>query len=173
MPEIPGHGINQLYRIGHGYDVHRFNDGGDHVMLGGVPVPYDRGLVAHSDGDVVIHALCDALLGAIAAGDIGQHFPDTDARYKDADSCILLRECYQKVKGLGYQLLNADISVIAQAPVLSPYIPSMRERMSAVLGLSKDQINVKATTTEKLGYIGRGEGIASEAVVLICFNQTS
>ena len=162
---------NQPVRIGHGYDVHRFSENGDHIILGGVRISHDRGLEAHSDGDVLIHAICDALLGSIAAGDIGQHFPDTDAEYKSIDSCILLQKVYQKIKQAGYQLANVDVSVIAQAPVLSPHIQSMCKRLSQVMTVSQDQINIKATTTEKLGYIGREEGIAVHAVVLICHNH--
>lgn len=162
---------NQPVRIGHGYDVHRFGDSGDHIILGGVRIDHDRGLEAHSDGDVLIHAICDALLGSIAAGDIGQHFPDTDARYKDIESGVLLQKVYQLVKQAGYQLANVDVSVIAQAPVLSPYIQMMRDRLSQLMEVSSGQVNVKATTTEKLGYIGRAEGIAVHAVVLICHNQ--
>lgn len=163
--------FSQPVRIGHGYDVHRFGDSGDHIILGGVKIPHDHGLEAHSDGDVLIHAVCDALLGAIAAGDIGQHFPDSDSQYENIDSCILLQKVYEKVKQSGYELANADISVIAQAPVLHPYMQSMCERLSQVLNVSKEQINIKATTTEKLGYLGRKEGIAAHAVVLICHNH--
>ena len=171
MTDKIGGSLIQAMRIGHGYDVHRFNQTGDHIMLGGISIPHERGLDAHSDGDVLVHALCDALLGAIAAGDIGHHFPDTDASYKNIDSCVLLQDVYRKVNKAGYQLVNADISVIAQAPVLSPYIPQMRERLSQVLGVSIDQVNVKATTTERLGYVGREEGLATHAVVLVCHNQ--
>jgi 2-C-methyl-D-erythritol 2,4-cyclodiphosphate synthase len=166
------HDLNsQPVRIGHGYDVHRFSEDGDHFVLGGVRISHDRGLEAHSDGDVLIHAICDALLGSIAAGDIGRHFPDTDAQYENIDSCVLLQKVYQQVKQAGYQLANVDVSVIAQAPVLSPYIQSMCDRLSQVMGVSQGQINIKATTTEKLGYIGREEGIAAHAVVLICHNH--
>lgn len=161
----------QPVRIGHGYDVHRFSEGGDFIILGGVKISHDRGIEAHSDGDVLIHAVCDALLGSIAAGDIGRHFPDTDAQYKNIDSCILLQEVYEKVQQAGYQLANLDVSVIAQAPVLQPYIKSMCGRMAQVLAVSEEQVNIKATTTEKLGYIGRKEGIAAHAVVLICHNH--
>jgi 2-C-methyl-D-erythritol 2,4-cyclodiphosphate synthase len=160
----------QPVRIGHGYDVHRFSENGDHIVLGGVSIPHERGLDAHSDGDVLIHAVCDALLGAIAEGDIGRHFPDSDAQYKDIDSSILLKDVYQKVKQAGYLLSNVDISVVAQAPVLSPYIQSMCERLSQLVDVSQNQVNIKATTTEKLGYVGREEGIAVHAVVLIYHN---
>lgn len=157
---------NQEIRIGHGFDVHRFTEG-DHVTLGGIKIPHKHGLDAHSDGDVVIHALCDALLGAIAAGDIGQHFPDTDSQYQDIDSCILLEKVYQRVMQQGYCLGNLDVTVIAQSPVLSKYIPSMCKRLAEVIGVSSNQINIKATTTERLGYIGREEGIAVHSVVIV------
>lgn len=152
-------------RIGHGFDVHRFGDG-DHVVLGGVRIAHSAGLVAHSDGDVVLHALCDALLGAAALGDIGQHFPDTDPRYHNIDSVELLQQSYQLVREKNLQLANADISVIAQAPRLQPHIAAMRAAIATALGCAIEQINVKATTTEKLGYVGREEGIAAHAVVL-------
>lgn len=171
MAERKNNFDNQPVRIGHGYDVHRFSDVGDHINLGGVRIPHQRGLEAHSDGDVLVHALCDALLGAIAEGDIGKHFPETDARYENIDSCVLLKDVYLKVKKAAYQLVNVDVSVVAQAPVLSPYILSMRERLSETMGVSLNQINIKATTTEKLGYVGREEGIAAHAVVLICHNN--
>ena len=157
---------NQNIRIGHGFDVHRFTKG-DHVVLGGVKIPYNKGLEAHSDGDVVIHAICDALLGAIAAGDIGRHFPDTDSRYKNIDSCVLLENVYQQVLKQDYCLANLDVTVIAQAPVLSKHIPSMCKRVADVMKVSIDQINIKATTTERLGYIGREEGIAVHSVVIV------
>jgi 2-C-methyl-D-erythritol 2,4-cyclodiphosphate synthase len=153
-------------RIGHGYDVHKFGEG-EHVTLGGVRIDYERGLIAHSDGDVVLHALCDALLGACALGDIGQHFPDNDAQYAGADSRDLLREVYRLVKQQGYRLGNADITIVAQAPKISPHSDAMRNNISADLDLELSQINVKATTTEKLGFTGRKEGIATHAVVLL------
>jgi 2-C-methyl-D-erythritol 2,4-cyclodiphosphate synthase len=156
----------QNIRIGHGFDVHRFTEG-DHVTLGGIKIPHNKALEAHSDGDVVIHAICDALLGAIAAGDIGRHFPDTDSRYKNIDSCILLEKVYQQVFQQGYCLGNLDVTVIAQAPVLSKHIPSMCERLAEVMKVSGSQINIKATTTERLGYIGREEGIAVHSVVIV------
>ena len=155
-----------MIRIGHGYDVHRFNDG-DHIILGGVAIPYERGLEAHSDGDVALHALCDALLGAAALGDIGKHFPDTDPNFKGADSRVLLRRVYKIVQERGYQLGNADITIIAQAPKMAPYIETMRANIAADLNVDTSQINVKATTTEKLGFEGRKEGISVHAVVLI------
>ncbi len=153
-------------RIGQGYDVHAFGDG-DKIVIGGVAIPHERGLVAHSDGDVLLHALCDALLGAVALGDIGKHFPDTDANYKNADSRALLRMVYAKVKAKGYVLANTDMTVVAQAPKMAPYIEAMVQRIAQDLDASPEQVNVKATTTEKLGFTGRKEGIAAYAVVLL------
>lgn len=153
-------------RIGQGFDVHRFGDG-DHVMLCGVAVPHAYGLVAHSDGDVALHALCDALLGALALGDIGQHFPDTDAAYRGADSCVLLQRVYQFVCEKGWRLSNADITIIAQAPKVLPYRDAMQQRVAAVMGVAPDSISVKATTTETLGFTGRKEGVAAQAIVLL------
>ncbi|WP_461518505.1 2-C-methyl-D-erythritol 2,4-cyclodiphosphate synthase [Porticoccus sp.] len=153
-------------RIGQGYDVHAFGEG-DHITLGGVKIPYARGLVAHSDGDVLIHALCDALLGAAALGDIGRHFPDTDAAYKDMDSRCLLRQVKALLDGKGYRLVNADITVIAQAPKMSPYIEKMQINLAEDLACDIGQLNIKATTTEKLGFEGRGEGIACQSAVLL------
>jgi 2-C-methyl-D-erythritol 2,4-cyclodiphosphate synthase len=155
-----------MIRVGQGYDVHRFNEG-DHIMLGGVKIPYEKGLEAHSDGDVVLHALADALLGAAALGDIGKHFPDTDPEFKGADSRVLLRHVYKIVQQLGYQLGNADITIVAQAPKMAPHIASMCRNIAADLQVAGDCINVKATTTEKLGFEGRKEGIAVHAIVLI------
>jgi 2-C-methyl-D-erythritol 2,4-cyclodiphosphate synthase len=155
-----------MIRIGHGYDVHRFNEG-DHIMMGGAAIPYERGLEAHSDGDVALHALCDALLGAAALGDIGKHFPDTDPNFKGADSRVLLRHVYKIVQAQGYQLGNADITIIAQAPKMAPHIEAMRTNIAADLGVDVGRINVKATTTEKLGFEGRKEGISVHAVVLV------
>ncbi len=155
-----------MIRIGHGYDVHRFNEG-DHIILGGVIIPYERGLEAHSDGDVALHALCDALLGAAALGDIGKHFPDTDPEFKGADSRVLLRHVYGIVQAKGYSLGNADITIIAQAPKMAPHIEAMRANIAEDLKVNLDSINVKATTTEKLGFEGRKEGISVHAVVLI------
>ena len=159
QPKIP-------FRIGHGFDVHAFGEG-DHIMLAGVRIPHSHGLLAHSDGDVALHAICDALLGSIAAGDIGQHFPDTDAQYKNIDSRLLLESVYKKVKQEGYGLSNLDVTIVAQAPKLSSYIESMCESISSLLQVQKNQINIKATTTEKLGYVGRKEGISVHAVVLV------
>ncbi len=155
-----------MIRVGQGYDVHRFNEG-DHIILGGVKIPYEKGLEAHSDGDVVLHALADAILGAAALGDIGKHFPDTDPEFKGADSRVLLRHVYNIVQEKGYQLINADITIIAQAPKMLPHVPGMRANIAADLSVDIDFINVKATTTEKLGFEGRKEGIAVQAVVLI------
>lgn len=153
-------------RIGHGYDVHRFNVG-DYVTLAGVKIPYEMGLEAHSDGDVILHALCDALLGAAALGDIGRHFPDTDAQYKNADSRVLLRHVYQLVLAQGYTLANVDVTLIAQAPKVAAYIAQMVGNIAEDLQTSNTNVNVKATTTEKLGFIGEKKGIAAEAVVLL------
>lgn len=155
-----------MIRVGQGYDVHRFNDG-DHIILGGVNIPYEQGLEAHSDGDVVLHALADALLGAAALGDIGKHFPDTDPEFKGADSRVLLRHVYNIVQQQGYSLNNADITIVAQAPKMAPHIVAMCNNIAVDLNVAVNQINVKATTTEKLGFEGRKEGIAVHAVVLI------
>ena len=153
-------------RIGHGFDVHKFGGDGP-IVLGGVTIDYDQGLLAHSDGDVVLHALCDALLGAAAMGDIGRHFPDTDSAYENADSRNLLRHVVNLLIQRGYSLVNADITIVAQAPKMTPHIDAMRNHIAQDLKTSMNCINVKATTTEKLGYTGRKEGIACHAVVLI------
>ncbi|EHA1126988.1 2-C-methyl-D-erythritol 2,4-cyclodiphosphate synthase [Vibrio navarrensis] len=155
-----------MIRIGHGFDVHKFGGEGP-VIIGGVKVPYEQGLIAHSDGDVALHALSDALLGAIAAGDIGRHFPDTDDQWKGADSRELLKDVYRRVKEQGYRLGNADITIIAQAPKMAPYIEAMCQAIAEDLQTEVGNINVKATTTERLGFTGRKEGIATEAVVLL------
>ncbi len=155
-----------MMRIGHGFDVHRFGDG-DHLMIGGVRIPHAQGFVAHSDGDVLLHALCDALLGACALGDIGHHFPDDDPRWAGADSRELLRDVLGHVAAAGYRVGNVDATVIAQAPKLAGHIAAMRETIAGDLGVTRDAVNVKATTTERLGFTGRGEGIAAEAVVLL------
>ncbi len=155
-----------MIRIGQGYDVHRFIDEGK-VILGGVTIDYEKGLEAHSDGDVVLHALCDALLGAAALGDIGKHFPDTDPEFKGTDSRMLLRHVYAIVQEKGYQLVNADITIIAQAPKMAPHIVAMCGNIAEDCQVDIEFINVKATTTEKLGFEGRKEGIAVQAVVLI------
>lgn len=153
-------------RIGHGYDVHRFTDG-NFVTLGGVQIAHRFGLLAHSDGDVALHALSDALLGAAALGDIGKHFPDTDPAFKGADSRVLLRHVMAQVAGKGYQVGNVDVTIIAQAPKMAPHIDAMRANIAKDLGVDLDQVNVKATTTEKLGFTGREEGIAVHAVALL------
>ncbi|EKE71665.1 2-C-methyl-D-erythritol 2,4-cyclodiphosphate synthase [Gallaecimonas xiamenensis] len=153
-------------RIGHGYDVHKF--GAERpLILGGVVVPHHSGLIAHSDGDVVLHAVADALLGALALGDIGRHFPDTDPAFKGADSRALLRHVYDLVGQKGYRLGNLDVTIMAQAPKMAPHIDVMRQAIASDLAAELDQINVKATTTERLGFVGREEGIAVEAVVLV------
>ena len=153
-------------RIGHGYDVHAFGEG-DKIVIGGVVISHTHGLIAHSDGDVLLHALCDALLGAVALGDIGKHFPDTDMSFKNADSRSLLRMVFAKVTAAGYQLGNADMTIVAQAPKMAPYIDNMRFAIAEDLQADLSQVNVKATTTEKLGFTGRQEGIAAHAVVLL------
>lgn len=153
-------------RIGHGYDVHRFGEG-DFITLGGVRIAHRFGLRAHSDGDVLLHALSDALLGAAALGDIGKHFPDTDPRFKGADSRVLLRHVLEQVKSKGWRVGNVDTTIIAQAPKMAPHIERMRELIAADLQVALDQVNVKATTTEKLGFVGREEGIAVHAVALL------
>lgn len=153
-------------RIGHGFDVHRFGDG-DHLMIGGMRLPFERGFVAHSDGDVLLHAISDALLGACALGDIGRHFPDTDAAWAGADSRVLLRHVMALVREAGYRVGNLDATVMAQAPKLAPHVAGMVACIAEDLGVTEGQVNVKATTTERLGFTGRGEGIAAEAVVLL------
>ncbi|HKK22708.1 MAG TPA: 2-C-methyl-D-erythritol 2,4-cyclodiphosphate synthase [Pseudohaliea sp.] len=153
-------------RIGHGYDVHRFCEG-DHVVLGGVRIAHEQGLAAHSDGDAVLHALCDALLGAIGAGDIGHHFPDDDPAWAGADSRDLLRQVMAQVRRAGFMLGNADLTVLAQAPRLAAHIDTMCERIASDCGVAREAVNVKATTTEGLGFCGRREGLAAHAVVLL------
>ena len=153
-------------RIGHGFDVHKFTDG-NFIYLGGVKIPHSKGILAHSDGDVLIHAICDAILGACALGDIGQHFPDTDDYYKGISSRKLLVLSLNLARQKGYCLSNLDCTIIAEKPKMSPYIEDMRYNLSCDLATSKDNINIKATTTEKLGYIGKQEGIASHAVVIM------
>ena len=155
-----------MFRIGHGFDVHKFGEG-DHLMLGGVRIPYDKSFIAHSDGDVALHALSDALLGAAALGDIGRHFPDTDTAYKGADSRDLLRSVVNKIQGLGYRVGNVDVTIVAQAPKIAPHIDAMRSNIAADLQVDVGAVNVKATTTEQLGYTGRKEGIAVHAVALL------
>ncbi|MBD1555358.1 2-C-methyl-D-erythritol 2,4-cyclodiphosphate synthase [Vibrio sp. S9_S30] len=155
-----------MIRIGHGFDVHKFGGEGP-VIIGGVKVPYELGLVAHSDGDVALHALSDALLGAIAEGDIGRHFPDTDDKWKGADSRALLRDVYRLVKEKGYVVGNVDVTIIAQAPKMAPYIHAMCKSIAEDLETDIGNVNVKATTSERLGFTGRKEGIATEVVALI------
>ncbi len=155
-----------MMRVGQGFDVHRLVEERK-LVIGGVVIPHSHGLEAHSDGDVLIHALCDALLGAAGLGDIGRHFPDTDASFKDADSRILLRAVMEKLQEQGLQLGNADCTIIAQAPKMAPHIEQMRINLAQDCRVSVDNMNVKATTTEKLGFTGRKEGIAAEAIVLL------
>lgn len=153
-------------RIGQGFDVHAFGDG-DHVMLGGVRIPHARGIVAHSDGDVALHALCDALLGALALGDIGQHFPPSDPRWRGADSRAFVRHCAALMREQGYGVGNVDITVMAERPKVGPHAAPMRERIAEDLGVGVEAVSVKATTTERLGFTGREEGIAAMAVCLL------
>jgi len=153
-------------RVGQGYDVHRMVDGRK-LIIGGVDIPYEKGLLGHSDADVLLHAICDALLGAAALGDIGRHFSDDDAKYKNIDSRILLREALHLVREQGYRVGNVDATIIAQAPKMAPHIFQMEANIAADLRVEKSAVNVKATTTEKLGLTGRGEGIAAQAVVLL------
>ena len=153
-------------RIGHGYDVHKLVEGRD-LILGGVKIPFEKGLLGHSDADVLLHAVSDSLLGAAALGDIGKHFPDTDPAYKGADSLELLRVVGQKVREAGYKVSNIDVTMIAQRPKLVPHIPQMRENIAAVLALDVSQVNVKATTEERLGFTGDGSGMSCHAVCLL------
>ena len=155
-----------MLRIGQGYDAHRFTEGGQ-LVLGGVPVEYEKSLAAHSDGDVALHALCDALLGAAAMGDIGKHFPDTDNNFKGIDSRILLRNVCAKLTAQGYTVGNVDVTIVAQKPKLAPYIDRMRATIATDLQVEIDAVNVKATTTEGMGFEGRGEGISSYAVAIL------
>ena len=154
------------FRIGQGYDVHQLVEGRP-LIIGGVTIPYERGLLGHSDADVLLHAITDALFGAAALGDIGRHFSDTDAAFKGADSRVLLRECAARIKAAGFTIQNVDTTVIAQAPKLAPHIEGMRANIAADLGLPLDRVNVKAKTNEKLGYLGRGEGIEAQAATLL------
>ena len=155
-----------MIRIGHGYDAHRFAPGAK-LVLGGVAIEFDRGLAAHSDGDVVVHALCDALLGAAGLGDVGRHFPETSPEFAGIDSRILLRRVVALLDDRGFRAVNADVTVVAQAPRLAPHLGEMRARLASDLGLAAGEVNVKATTTEGMGFCGRGEGIAAHAVGLI------
>ncbi len=157
-------------RIGHGFDVHAFGDG-DHVMLGGVRIAHTRGIAAHSDGDVVLHALCDAILGALALGDIGTHFPPSDERWKDANSRDFVRHCDALIRERGWHVGNCDITVVCERPKVGPHAQAMREAIAADLGIEVDAVGVKATTTEMLGFTGRGEGIAAQAVCLLIRND--
>jgi len=158
-------------RIGHGYDVHALAENRD-LILGGVKIPYEKGLMGHSDADVLAHAISDALLGAAALGDIGVLFPDNDPQYKGADSLKLLYAAMDKVQVAGFSVSNVDVTIIAQMPKLAPYITTMEENLAKAMGISKEFVNVKATTTEKLGFTGRGEGIAAEAVCLLAGETT-
>ena len=153
-------------RIGHGFDAHRFGEG-DSVTIGGISIPHSQGLIAHSDGDVLIHAICDAILGAMALGDIGKHFPDNDPAFKNIDSAELLKSVIQSAFKKGYVVGNLDCTVIAQAPRLGAHISAMQTKLAGLLNVEVDSVNVKATTTEKMGYTGRGEGISAHAVVLM------
>lgn len=153
-------------RIGHGYDVHRLVEGRD-LILGGVKIPYEKGLLGHSDADVLLHAVSDALLGAAGLGDIGRHFPDTDPKYKGADSLELLRQVYRKISEKGYKVGNIDVTMIAQRPKLKDYIPQMQANIAAAVETAPDRVNVKATTEEKLGFTGTGEGMSCHAVCLL------
>ncbi len=153
-------------RIGHGYDAHRFA-AGERLVLGGVTIPHDKGLAAHSDGDVALHALCDALIGAAGGGDIGKHFPDDDPSYENIDSRILLRRVIATLAEQGLRVGNADLTIVAEEPRLAAHVAQMRANIAADLGIDTARVNVKATTTEKMGFVGRGEGIAAHAVVLL------
>lgn len=155
-----------MFRIGQGFDVHQFVEGRP-LIIGGVHIPYEKGLLGHSDADVLLHAVADACLGAIGAGDIGRHFPDTDPRYKDADSAELLAHVWSLVRQEGYVLVNADCTIIAQKPKMAPYIEEMKTVIARLLEAERSQVNVKATTTEKLGFTGREEGVAAQVVVLL------
>lgn len=155
-----------MYRIGQGFDVHKFADDRP-LIIGGIHIPYTKGLAGHSDADVLLHTIADACLGAIAEGDIGKHFPDTDPTYKDADSAKLLVDVWKIVKDKGFTLVNVDCTIIAEKPKMAPYIEQMKERIAQLLSSTPDRVNVKATTTEKLGFTGRGEGIASQVAILL------
>jgi len=155
-----------MIRIGHGFDVHKFGGQGP-ITIGGIKIPYMQGLIAHSDGDVALHALCDAILGALALGDIGNHFPDNDQKYADIDSRVLLKEVSQLASERGYKIGNLDLTIEAETPKMAPHIQAMRAEIATLLDTLVENVNVKATTTEKLGFIGRSEGIATHAVVLL------
>ncbi|MFX3674682.1 MAG: 2-C-methyl-D-erythritol 2,4-cyclodiphosphate synthase [Paenisporosarcina sp.] len=158
-----------MFRVGQGFDVHEFAENRP-LIIGGVTIPYEKGLIGHSDADVLLHTVTDAALGAIGEGDIGRHFPDTDPEFKDADSAKLLAYIWRIVEEKGYKLGNVDCTIIAQAPKMAPYIPQMREQIAKLLNADSSQVNVKATTTEKLGFTGRGEGIAAQATILLIQN---
>lgn len=158
-----------MIRIGQGFDVHQLVEGRP-LIIGGVTIPYDKGLLGHSDADVLLHTISDAILGALALGDIGKHFPDTDSAYKDADSVVLLEKVWAMVEEKGYRLGNVDATIMAQKPKMLPYIPAMVEVIARVLKTEVENVNVKATTTEQLGFVGRGEGIAAQAVVCLINN---
>ena len=158
-------------RIGHGFDVHAFGGEGP-IIIGGVRIPYEKGLLAHSDGDVALHALTDALLGAAALGDIGRHFPDTDPKYKGADSLLLLKNVAEKVAAAGYRVSNIDVTMIAQRPKLKDFIPQMEANIALAVGIAASRVNVKATTEERLGFTGTGEGMACHAVCLLAVSYT-
>ncbi|WP_413699857.1 2-C-methyl-D-erythritol 2,4-cyclodiphosphate synthase [Psychromonas sp. KJ10-10] len=155
-----------MIRIGHGFDVHKFGGNGP-ITIAGIKIPYHQGLVAHSDGDVTLHALSDAILGSLALGDIGHHFPDNDEKYAGIDSRELLKEVFQLALNKGYQIGNIDLTIVAEAPKMAPHISAMRAQIASLVETDIDNVNVKATTTEKLGYIGRKEGIATHAVVIL------
>lgn len=154
------------FRVGHGYDVHKLAEGRK-LIIGGVEIPHSKGLLGHSDADVLAHAICDALLGAAALGDIGKHFPDNDDRYKDIDSLVLLEKVCELIRHKGYEISNVDSTILAQAPKLRPYIDEMRSKLAKAMKLDIDEVSVKATTEERLGFTGREEGIAAHAVVLL------
>lgn len=155
-----------MYRVGHGYDVHALGEG-LRLVLGGVDVPHTKGCIAHSDGDVLVHAICDALLGSVALGDIGKHFPDTSSEYKGIDSLVLLRRCTEMLSEAGYEVLNVDSTIAMQRPKLRPYIDAMRERIASTIGIATDCVSVKATTTEHLGFEGEELGVSATAVVMV------
>jgi len=158
-----------MFRVGQGFDVHEFAENRP-LIIGGVTIPYEKGLIGHSDADVLLHTVTDAALGAIGEGDIGRHFPDTDPEFKDADSAKLLAYIWRIVEEKGYKLGNVDCTIIAQAPKMAPFIPQMRDQIAKLLNADPSQVNVKATTTEKLGFTGRGEGIAAQATILLIQN---
>ena len=166
MTEKQVHGKQAVFRIGHGYDVHRFGDG-DHIVMAGIRIPFDHGFIAHSDGDVLIHALCDALLGSIACGDTGQHFPDTDEQYENIDSTLLLDKVNHILAEKHACISNIDITIVAQKPKMAPHIGAMKSRHAQILKIDIGLINIKATTTEGLGFQGRSEGIAVHSVALV------